>query len=130
MDLMDSQSEGISVPDSHTIHQQNPPFINKIGTRTHLGIHGVVLPIKKQRQTPGLTAEGVAYKAKVRESLDTQISEIKKYRETKLKPHRAQLEELEKEVKKMRSLKDRIKGEMVRMQKNVDSTKIYLKSIF
>jgi chromosome segregation ATPase len=105
--------------------------------------NGVELPFKRYRQTPELSAEAAAYKAKVRESLDTQVSELKKYRETKWKPKGAELEEKEKEVrekkkeleklekerKKVMSQKDRMRGEMAKLQAEIDSTRARMNSI-
>lgn len=94
------------------------------------------MPLKKQRKVPELSPEATAYWKEVRERLDTQISEIKKYRETEWNPHREQLtekekelRELEKEIKEMKRMKDRMQRKLKTMQDGIDSTRALLHSI-
>lgn len=51
------------------------------------------MPAKRQRKAPELPSETVAYWERVRGSLDTQVAEIEKYRETTWKPHCQRLSE-------------------------------------
>ncbi|KUL89335.1 hypothetical protein ZTR_03643 [Talaromyces verruculosus] len=94
------------------------------------------MPSKKQHRVPELSPFAAGYWKEVRERLDTQISEIKKYRETEWNPHREKLTEkekelraLEKEIKEMRRMKDRMQRKLKTMQDGIDSTRALLHSI-
>ncbi|GAM41981.1 hypothetical protein TCE0_043f15549 [Talaromyces pinophilus] len=94
------------------------------------------MPFKKQHRVPELSPFAAGYWKEVRERLDTQISEIKKYRETEWNPHRErltekekELRELEKEIKEMKRMKDRMQRKLKTMQDGIDSTRALLHSI-
>lgn len=93
-------------------------------------------PPKKKHKVPELSPFAAGYWKEVRERLDTQISEIKKYRETEWNPHREkltekekELEDLEKEIKEMRRMKDKMQGRLKKMQDAIDSSRALLREI-
>lgn len=93
-------------------------------------------PPKKKYKVPELSPFAAGYWKEVRERLDTQISEIKKYRETEWNPHREkltekekELRELELEIKEMKRTKDRMQRKLKTMQDAIDSSRAMLREI-
>lgn len=98
------------------------------------------MPVKRQRKGPELPAETVTYWERVRGSLDTQVAEIEKYRETTWKPHCQRLSgkekkflqkhketrELEKEVAEMKKAKGEMKKKIDKMEAEIKGTRTHL----